>query len=25
VRGADVHAVVCDPVFYDAAGEKLRG
>jgi sarcosine oxidase subunit alpha len=25
VRGADVAAVVCDPVFYDPAGEKLRG
>jgi sarcosine oxidase subunit alpha len=25
VRGADVDAVVCDPVFHDRAGEKLRG
>ena len=25
VRGADVRAVVCEPVFYDAAGERLRG
>jgi len=25
VRGADVLAVVCDPVFVDPAGERLRG
>jgi sarcosine oxidase subunit alpha len=25
VRGADVRALVCDPVFVDPAGEKLRG
>ncbi|WP_353230920.1 sarcosine oxidase subunit alpha family protein [Novosphingobium sp.] len=25
VRGADVLAVVCDPVFFDPAGERLRG
>ena len=25
VRGADVPAVVCDPVFVDPAGERLRG
>jgi len=25
VRGADVRALVCDPVFHDPAGEKLRG
>ena len=25
VRGADVMAVVCDPVFFDPAGERLRG
>jgi sarcosine oxidase subunit alpha len=25
VRGADVRARVCDPVFYDSAGERLRG
>ena len=25
VRGGDVRAWVCDPAFYDPAGEKLRG
>jgi sarcosine oxidase subunit alpha len=25
VRGADVRALVCDPVFFDSAGERLRG
>jgi len=25
VRGADVRALVCDPVFFDRAGERLRG
>lgn len=25
VRGADVRARVCDPVFFDPAGERLRG
>ena len=25
VRGADVRALVCDPVFFDPAGERLRG
>jgi len=25
VRGGDVRALVCDPVFHDPAGEKLRG
>jgi sarcosine oxidase subunit alpha len=25
VRGADVRALVCDPVFVDPAGERLRG
>lgn len=25
VRGDDVRAMVCDPVFYDPAGERLRG
>jgi sarcosine oxidase subunit alpha len=25
VRGADVLALVCDPVFFDPAGERLRG
>jgi len=25
VRGADVTALVCDPVFVDPAGERLRG
>ena len=25
VRGGDVQVEVCDPVFYDPAGERLRG
>jgi sarcosine oxidase subunit alpha len=25
VRSADVSVEICDPVFYDSAGEKLRG
>lgn len=25
VRGADVAALICDPVFYDPDGEKVRG